>query len=52
MKRRRVAKLRRPATEIQLRVETKPGSVSPARRQAWQRLWTKLIAGAKSEVAK
>jgi hypothetical protein len=49
MERRKAAKPGRPATEIQVSVEIRPGATSPAQKQAWKRFWQKLIAEAKSE---
>ena len=49
MKRRRAAKLYHPATEIQMRVEIRPGPASLAQKTAWHRFWQKVIAEVKGD---
>ena len=50
MTKRKAAKLGRPAIEIQVRVEIRPGPVSPAMRHAWVTLWKRLISDCKREL--
>ena len=36
-------------TGLKLRVDIRPGPVSPAQKTAWRKFWQKLIAEVKSE---
>lgn len=35
-------------TEIKIKVDIKPGPVSPAQKTAWRKFWQSLIAGVKA----